>query len=114
MAKNKFTMGGGAPNMNNMIRQAQKMQAEMEKIQAEVSEQTIETTAGGGAVSVTIKGTKEILEIKIKPEVVDPDDIETLEDLVLVAVNDAIKKASDAMEEGMSRLTGGMNMPGLF
>ncbi len=113
MAKNKFTMGG-APNMNNMIRQAQKMQAEMEKIQAEVEEKTIETTAGGGAVSVTIKGNKEIVSIKIKPEVVDPDDVETLEDLVLVAVNDAVKQASDLMEQGMSKIAGGLNMPGLF
>ena len=113
MAKNKFTMGG-APNMNNMIRQAQKMQAEMEKMQAEVEEKTIETTAGGGAVSVTIKGNKEIVAIKIKPEVVDPDDVETLEDLVLVAVNDAVKQASDLMEQGMSKIAGGLNMPGLF
>lgn len=113
MAKNKFTMGG-APNMNNMIKQAQKMQAEMEKIQAEVEEKTIETTAGGGAVTVTIKGNKEIVGIKIKPEVVDPDDIETLEDLILVAVNDAVKQASDMLEQGMSKIAGGISMPGLF
>ena len=113
MAKNKFTMGGG-PNMNSMLKQAQKMQAEMERIQAEVEEKTIETTAGGGAVSVTIKGTKEIVAVKIKPEVVDPDDIETLEDLILVAVNDAIKQASDMMEDGMSKITGGLSVPGLF
>ena len=113
MAKNKFTMGG-APNMNNMLKQAQKMQAEMERIQAEIEEKTIEATAGGGAVTVTIKGTKEIVGIKISPEVVDPEDIETLEDLILVAVNDAVKQASDMMEEGMSKITGGLNMPGLF
>lgn len=113
MARNKFTMGG-APNMNNMLKQAQKMQAEMERIQAEVEEKTIETTAGGGAVTVTIKGTKEIVGIKISPDVVDPDDIETLQDLILVAVNDAVKQASDMMEQGMSKLTGGLNVPGLF
>lgn len=113
MARNKFTMGG-APNMNNMLKQAQKMQVEMERIQAEVEEKTIETTAGGGAVTVTIKGTKEIVGIKISPDVVDPDDIETLQDLILVAVNDAVKQASDMMEQGMSKLTGGLNVPGLF
>ncbi|MBP3337449.1 MAG: YbaB/EbfC family nucleoid-associated protein [Clostridia bacterium] len=113
MAKNKFTMGG-APNMNNMIRQAQKMQAEMEKIQAEVEEKTIETTAGGGMVTVTIKGNKEIVAVKINPEVVDPDDVETLEDLILVAVNDAVKQASDLMEQSMGRVTGNLSMPGLF
>lgn len=113
MAKNKFTMGG-APNMNNMIKQAQKMQMEMQKMQAEAEEMELEASAGGGAVTVKIKGNKEIVSVKISPDVVDPDDIETLEDLVLVAVNDAIKQANDKMEEGMSRITGGISMPGLF
>lgn len=114
MAKgNKFT-GGGMNNMNSMIKQAQKMQAEMERIQAETEEQTIEATAGGGAVSVVMKGSKELVSIKLSPEVVDPDDIEMLEDLIVAAVNEATKKASDLMEENMRSVTGNLNVPGLF
>ena len=100
--------------MNSMLRQAQKMQAEMERVQSEVEEKTVEATAGGGAVTVTAKGNKEIVSVKIKPEVVDPEDIETLEDLILVAVNDAVKQASDMLEGEMGKITGGLNMPGLF
>lgn len=110
---NKFT-GGGNNNMNTMLRQAKQMQEEMERLQAELDEKTVETAAGGGAVTVTMKGTKEIVGIKIKPEVVDPDDIEMLEDLIMAAVNEAGKKVSEMTEEGMSRLTGGLGMPGLF
>ena len=90
------------------------MQEEMERVQSELETKTVEASAGGGMVEVTANGKKEILSIKIKPEVVDPDDIETLEDLVMVAVNDAIKKADDMMTEGMSAVTGGINIPGLF
>lgn len=114
MAKgNKFT-GGGINNMNSMLKQAQKMQADMEKIQAETAEKIVEATSGGGAVTVNMKGDKEIVSIKLSPEVVDPDDIEMLEDLIVAAVNEATKKASDMMEESMSALTGGFSMPGLF
>ncbi len=115
MAKgfNKYA-GGGAGGMNNMLKQAQKMQAEMEKVQSEMEERTYEGTSGGGAVTVSVKGTKEVLSVKLQPDVVDPDDIEMLEDLILTAVNEAIKKASDDMEANMNKLTGGISIPGLF
>ena len=101
-------------NVSNVVKQAQKMQEEMEKVQSEIEEKTVEATSGGGMVTVTANGKKEILPLKINPEAVDPDDVETLEDLVMVAVNDAIKKAEDMMAEGMSAITGGLNIPGLF
>ena len=90
------------------------MQAEMEKVQEELEDKVVEGTAGGGAVIATANGKKEILSLKISPDAVDPEDIETLEDLVMVAVNDAVKKADDMMAEGMSAVTGGINIPGLF
>lgn len=117
MGKYKGFAGAGMntnKNMSNVIKQAQKMQAEMERVQEELEDKTVEATAGGGVVTVTANGKKEILSLKINPEVVDPDDVETLEDLVMVAVNDAIKKADDMMAEGMSAVTGGINIPGLF
>ena len=115
MAKgNKFTGGGMNNNMNNMIRQAQKMQAEMERIQAETEEKTVEASSGGGAVSVTMKGNHELVSVKISPDVVDPDNIEMLEDLICAAVNEATKKAQELMEESMKAVTGGLNVPGLF
>ena len=101
-------------NMSNVIKQAQKMQEEMEKVQSELEDKTVEASAGGGVIEVVANGKKEIVSIKIKPEAVDPDDVETLEDLVMVAINDAIKKADDMMTEGMSEVTGGINIPGLF
>ena len=117
MGKYKGFAGSGMNqnrNVSNVVKQAQKMQEEMEKVQAEIEEKTVEATAGGGMVTVTANGKKEILSLKINPEAVDPDDVETLEDLVIVAVNDAIKKAEDMMAEGMSAITGGINIPGLF
>ncbi len=101
-------------NMGSVIKQAQKMQEEMERIQDELEDKTVEATSGGGAVTVTVSGKKEIVSLKIQPEAVDPEDVETLEDLITVAVNDAIKKADDMMAEGMSAVTGGLNIPGLF
>ncbi len=101
-------------NMSNVIKQAQKMQEEMEKVQEELEDKTVEATSGGGAVTVTVNGKKEIVSIKIQPEAVDPDDVETLEDLITVAVNDAVKQADEMMAEGMSAVTGGLNIPGLF
>lgn len=110
--------GGSGMNQNkkvsNVVKQAQLMQERMEAIQAEVEQKTVEATAGGGVITVVASGKKEIQSIKIKPEAVDPDDVETLEDLIMVAVNDAIKKADDMMNEGMSEITGGINIPGLF
>ena len=117
MGKYKGFQGAGMntnTKMNSVIKQAQKMQEEMERVQSELETKTVEASAGGGMVEVSANGKKEILSIKIKPDVVDPDDIETLEDLVMVAVNDAIKKADEMMTEGMSAVTGGINIPGLF
>ena len=117
MGKYKGFSGAGmntSKNMNSVIKQAQKMQEEMERVQAELEEKTVDASVGGGVVEVQANGKKEILSIKIKPEAVDPEDVETLEDLVMLAVNEAIKKADDMMTEGMSEVTGGLNIPGLF
>lgn len=110
--------GGSGMNQNKkvsgVVKQAQMMQERMQAIQEEVEKKSVTATAGGGVVSVTMSGKKEIEEIVLKPEVVDPDDIETLQDLIMVAVNDAIKQADDMMNEGLSEITGGLNIPGLF
>lgn len=112
MAKGKFP-GGGMGNMNNMMKQVQKMQKNMEKVQAEVEEKEVEASVGGGAVTVIASGKKLITSIKIKPEVADPDDIEMLEDLVLAATNEALRKAEELVASEMGKVTGGMNIPGL-
>lgn len=117
MGKYKGFSGSGMntnKNMSNVVKQAQKMQEEMERVQSELEDKTVEATSGGGMVTVTANGKKEILSLKINPEAVDPDDVETLEDLVMVAVNDVISKADEMMAEGMSAVTGGLNIPGLF
>jgi DNA-binding YbaB/EbfC family protein len=101
-------MGGG--NMQQLMRQAQKMQQDMQKKQAELNASTFTAQAGGGMVTVTVYGTKEIKSIELKPEVVDPDDIEMLQDLIVAGVKAAIKEASDTVEREMSKLTGGMNL----
>ena len=110
---NKFT-GGGNHKMNTMLKQAQMMQEEMSRVQGELEEKTVEATAGGGKVKVVMKGTKEITALQIASEIVDPEDTEMLEDLVTVAVNDAIRQVEAMLEEGMSAITGGLNLPGLF
>ena len=107
-------MGGGPQNMSAMIRQAQKMQEDMEALQAELDEREYDISAGGGVVGVKINGKKEILSIDIKPEIVDPDDIETLSDILVAAVNEAIKRVEDTNSTEMSKITGNMGMPGLF
>lgn len=115
MAKGGFPRGmnmGG--NMNNMIRQAQKMQEEMLKAQEELGEKTVEASVGGGAVSVVVSGKKELVSVTLSPDAVDPDDIEMLQDLIVSAVNEAMRKADDMAASSMSRITGGMNIPGLF
>ncbi len=117
MGKYKGYAGAGMntnKNMNSVIKQAQKMQEEMEKVQSDLEEKTVEAAAGGGAVSVVVSGKKELVSIEIKPEAVDPEDVETLQDLIMVAVNEGIKKADEMMTEGMSAVTGGLNIPGLF
>lgn len=111
MAKGYGGMPGGM-NMNNLMKQAQKMQKQMETVQAELESRLMEVTAGGGAVKVVITGKKEIRELTISPEVVDPDDVEMLQDLVMSAVNEAIRQADETNNKEMSKITGGMGMPG--
>ena len=106
--------GGGPQNMNAMIRQAQKMQEQMETLQAELDAREYETNAGGGVVTVKINGKKEILSISIKPEIVDPEDIETLSDVLTAAVNEAIRTVEETNSAEMSKVTGGMSLPGMF
>ncbi|OPA73561.1 YbaB/EbfC family nucleoid-associated protein [Paenibacillus selenitireducens] len=101
-------------NMNNMMKQVKKMQEQMLKAQEELGTKVIQGTSGGGAITVEVNGHKKILNIIIKPEVVDPDDIEMLQDLVMTAVNDALTKAEDMANDDMGKFTGGMKIPGLF
>ena len=111
MARNN-NFGGGMPgNMNQLMKQAQKMQKQMEETQAELEKRSLEVTAGGGAVKIIINGKKEIQEIVISPDVVDPDDIEMLQDLILTAVNEAIRSADEMVQTEMGKITGGMNLP---
>jgi DNA-binding YbaB/EbfC family protein len=107
-------MGGGAQNMQAMIRQAQKMQEDMAAKQEELNAREYDVSAGGGVVNVKINGKKEILAIDLKPEIVDPDDIETLSDILVAAINEAIKRVEDTNSEELNKITGPMNMPGLF
>ena len=114
MAKgfNSRGMGGmGGGNMNNMIRQAQKMQQDMLKAQEELEAKTYEAGAGGGVVSATVSGKKELVSVTIDPEAVDPDDVEMLQDLIVAAVNEALRRASEDASSQMSKLTGGLNLP---
>ena len=108
-------MGMGMPGLNmDMIKQAQKMQADMEKTQAELQEKEYTATAGGGVVSATVDGKHMVKAITIDPEAVDPDDVEMLQDMVLAAVNDALDSAETMAGQQMSAVTGGLNIPGLF
>jgi DNA-binding YbaB/EbfC family protein len=97
-----------------MIKQAQKMQEDMEALQAELDEREYDISAGGGVVNLKINGKKEVLSIDIKPEIVDPDDIETLSDILVAAVNEAIKRVDETNNAEMSKITGNMSVPGLF
>lgn len=108
----KFPGMGG--NMGNMMKQMQKMQKQMEDMQKQLEETEVEASAGGGAVSCKVNGKKEVLAITIDEGVVDPEDVEMLQDLVMAAVNEALRKAEEMMTKEMSKLTGGMNIPGLF
>jgi DNA-binding YbaB/EbfC family protein len=107
-------MGMRGGNMQNMMKQMQKMQKKMAEAQEELGEKKIEGTAGGGMVTVIVTGHKEIVDVVIKPEVVDPDDIDMLQDLVLAATNDALKKAEEMTNQTMGQFTKGMNLPGMF
>ena len=105
---------GGAQNMNQMIKQDQKMQDQITALQAEIEARDFTATAGGGAVEVTLTGKKTIKSLTLKPEVVDPEDIEMLQDLIISAVNEAINNIEDTTEAEMSKITGGVSLPGLF
>ncbi len=105
---------GGAQNMNSMIRQAQKMQEEMEKVQEEIKATEYTTTVGGGVVEITLTGDKVLKTINLKPEIVDPEDVETLEDLIISGVNEVLRQIETQTEERMNAISGGLNIPGLF
>ncbi len=100
--------------MGNMIKHAQKMQAQMMQLQEKLGEQTVETTAGGGMVRVVASGKQQIVAIEIEKEVIDPEDVEMLQDLLLAAVNDALAKSQEMVSSEMSKITGGLNIPGLM
>jgi len=115
MARKFPNMGGmsGGANMN-MMKQVQKMQQDMLKLQQEMEEHEFTATAGGGMVTATVTGKKELRAVEIKPEAVDPEDVEMLQDMIVAAVNEAIRQAETTMESEMSRITGGMSLPGMF
>ncbi|MBU8920201.1 YbaB/EbfC family nucleoid-associated protein [Bacillus sp. FJAT-29953] len=104
-------MRGGMGNMQNMMKQVQKMQKKMAEAQEQLGQEKIEGTAGGGMVTVVVTGHKEVVDVQIKPEAVDPDDVEMLQDLVLAAVNDALKKADELSNNTMGQFTKGLNLP---
>ena len=107
-------MGGGAQNMNSMIKQAQKMQDQITELQEDIEARDFSVTAGGGAVEVVLTGKKTIKSLTLKPEVVDPEDIEMLQDLIISAVNEAVNNIESTTEAEMSQITGGVSLPGLF
>ena len=114
MAKNGFRGMPGGMNQSAMLKQAQKMQQEMIRMQQEQEARTFSATAGGGMVTATVNGKHELLNLSIKPEAVDPDDVEMLQDTVIAAVNEAMRAADNEATNNMSRLTGGLNLGGLF
>ena len=113
MAKgfNSRGMGGMGGNMNSMLRQAQKMQQDMMKAQEELESKSYQAAAGGGVVTAVVSGKKELTQVTIDPEAVDPEDVEMLQDLIVAAVNEAMRKATEDAASQMSRLTGGLNLP---
>ncbi|MEE8480037.1 MAG: YbaB/EbfC family nucleoid-associated protein [Desulfobacterales bacterium] len=100
--------------MGNMMKQAQKLQSKMLKLQGELADKTVETTSGGGMVKVVANGRQQIVSIQIEEEVIDPDDVEMLQDLILAAINDALTKSQEMVSGEMSKLTGGINIPGMM
>lgn len=107
-------MGGGPQNMQSMIKQAQKMQEDMQKAQSELESQEFTSSVGGGAVEAVVLGNKEVKSLNIKPEVIDPEDKEMLEDLIISAINECMRKIEDVSNEQINSITGGMNIPGMF
>ena len=114
MAKNNFRGMPGGMNQAAMIKQAQKMQQDMLRMQEEMENKTYTATSGGGMVSATVNGKHEVLNLEIKPDAVDPDDVEMLQDMIIAAVNEAMRTADADAANNMSRLTGGLNLGGLF
>lgn len=106
--------GGGAANLQQLARQAQKMQEEMDQVTAELEAKDYTATVGGGAVSVTVTGKMEVKSISLQPEVVDPEDVDMLSDLVIAAVNEALRSAAEDKSARMDRISGGMSLPGMF
>lgn len=106
--------GGGSNNIQQLARQAQKLQDDMEAVSAELEAKEYDATAGGGAVKVTVTGKMELTKVEIQPEVVDPDDVEMLADLVMAAANEALRAAAKEKEEKMDSISGGLNIPGMF
>ena len=107
-------MMGGMGNMNNMLKQAQKMQAEVTKVQDEIAKREFEVTAGGGAITLKLMGTKELVAIKLNPDIVDKDNIEDLEDMIVAAVNQGLQEIEDYGNDETKKVTGGISIPGLF
>lgn len=105
---------GNMGNMSNMLKQAQKLQEEMAKAQEELKNRTVEASVGGGTVQVVVSGKNEIVELKIKPEAVDPEDVEMLEDMIKAAVNEGLRKVEELTSTEMGKLTNGLKIPGLF
>ena len=114
MARRGGFSGGMPGNMNNLMKQAQKMQRQMEENQKALEESEFKSTSGGGAVEVTVNGKKEVTKLTIDPEAVDPEDVEMLEDMIIAAVNDALESANEAANQQMGSITGGLSIPGLM
>ena len=114
MAKRGGFPGGMPGNMNNLMKQAQKMQDEITELQTDIEAREFSATAGGGAVEVVVTGAKNIKSLNIKPEVVDPEDIDMLQDLIISAINEAMTTVEKTTEEEMNKITGGVALPGLF
>lgn len=106
-------MFNGMGNMQGMMKKVQKMQAEMLKMQEELKTRTVETTVGGGALTIVVNGKKEVESVAIKPEALDPDDVEMLQDMILSAVNEGMRKIDEMTEREMNKITGGMKLPGM-
>jgi nucleoid-associated protein EbfC len=114
MPKGGFPGFGGGANMNNLMKTAQKFQQQMEDMQKDLESKRYEEKAGGGAVTVIVNGKRLLVDIKINPDVVDPDDVEMLQDLIMTACNAALRKAEEDTASQMGKLTGGLNIPGMF
>jgi len=112
-AGKKPSVGGGQASMQKQMQQVQAMQKKMEQVQAEIDQKEVTSTAGGGAVSVTVNGKKELVSVVLKKEVVDPDDVEMLQDLIIAAVNEGLRQIEEISSSEMSKITGGLGIPGL-